>query len=109
MTTRSGTSYNPMGNPNHSGNPTDPPPLEEILRELTRDMHARFDKMNQEMRDLRTKTNMCLNHLEHPECPPLHECSPPPEDRNFQDQRGQFNHRPPHRVFSQCREFDLDE
>ena len=109
MTTRSGTNYNPSDNPNSGGNPTDTSPLEAMFREFTQDMHTRFDKMNNDIRDLRTETNRRLNHLEHPEPPPIRERRPPPEDRDFQDYRGQYQPRPPHREFGRQREFDQDE
>ena len=66
MITHSEPSYNPMGNPNCGGNPsnpTNPSLLEDMLREMMRDMHARFDVMDNELKDLRTETNRRLNNL----------------------------------------------
>ena len=83
MTTHSGTSYNPMGNPISGGNLTDPPPLEEMFKELARDMQARFDEMDHDMKDLRIETNIGLNYLEHPKRPPPRERRTPLEDLDF--------------------------
>ena len=61
MTTRSGANYNPMDNPNSGGNPTNtsnPSALEDMIREILRDMRTRFDGMDNNFNDVRTKTFM---------------------------------------------------
>ena len=55
MTTRSGANYNPMENPNSGGNPTstsNPSPLEDMMREMLRDMRRYNDQQGMPQNEL---------------------------------------------------------
>ena len=84
MTTRSGTSYNPMGNPISGGEPPNSPNLKTLFREFAADMQAMMNELAYDLRELRDDTNKRLNHLEHPELPLLRERRPYQEDLEFQ-------------------------
>ena len=79
MTTRSGANYNPMGdNPNNNGVPdngghaTHTPSLsslEDRMMEMLREMHTRFNTMENRFHELRIDTDRRLSTLEPTEPP----------------------------------------
>ena len=84
MTTHSGTSYNPMGNPTGDLGPSDAPTLEDLFHEFAADIRTQLTEFKQDVRELCKITNQRLNRLEHLELPPL------PERRSYQ---GELNNR----------------
>ena len=74
MTTRSGNTYNPMGNPTNipsSSNPSDPPSdmtrLEDAFKSFATDMRAQVAEIKKDLNNLRSMTNQRLTELEHPD------------------------------------------
>ena len=89
MTTRSGNTYNPMGDPANipsSSNPPEPPSsvsrLESAFVSFATEMRAQVAEIRKDLNDSINMTNRRLNGLEHPE-PLLHRerRTPPHEDR----------------------------
>ena len=77
MTTRSGTTYNSMGDPTtipSSSNPPEPPSdvarLEAALTSFATDMRAQLTEIRKDLNESGNMTNRRLNYLEHPELSP---------------------------------------
>ena len=74
MTTRSGATYNPTGDPTanpSSSNPSSSPPgmdrLENAIKSLANEMRTQFAKVKEDINETRSMANRRLNELEHPE------------------------------------------
>ena len=74
MTTRSGNTYNPMGDPTNipsSSNPLDPPldmtRLEDAFKSFANDMRVQVVEIKKDLNDSRSMTNQRLTELEYPE------------------------------------------
>jgi hypothetical protein len=101
-----------MENPTSGGNPastSNPSPLEDMMKDMMREMRTRFDAMDNRFHELSVETDRRLHNLEQPEPTPIREQRPPHVDRNFHDQRGWNNFRPPQREYNHRREYDQDE
>ena len=99
MPTRSGATYNPMGDPTDipsSSNPSNPPSdmakLENAFRSFADDIRTQIVEIKENVNETRSMANRRLNELEHPELSlqrnrrnPLHKIrpSPPPRHRSM--------------------------
>ena len=87
MATRSGTTYNSMGDHTtipSSSNPPEPPSdmarLEEAFRSFATDMKAQVAEIRQDLNESRSMANRRLNELEHPELNLQRDRRTPPQE-----------------------------